>query len=181
MTEEKILDKLGKIKAHMESAQEIGNEAEAQAFAAMLQNLLMKHKLEMTDIQYSQHVKEEPVGEYGIGSDDGYQSYEYRDKKRYYKAYPDVEVVGRRIEWTENLAGVIARAHSCQSMICPGRSAIWFVGQKSNVKIVEYLYITMLRAADKICHKEYMKFRRQLRQEAMKEGLPSGTYLNETH
>jgi 1,6-anhydro-N-acetylmuramate kinase len=50
MTQEKILEKLGKIKAHMESAQEIGNEAEAQAFASMLQNLLTKHKLEMTDI-----------------------------------------------------------------------------------------------------------------------------------
>lgn len=32
-TEKTILDKLGKIKAHMESAQEIGNEQEAQAFA----------------------------------------------------------------------------------------------------------------------------------------------------
>jgi hypothetical protein len=57
MTQEKILDKLGKIKAHMESAQEIGNEAEAQAFAAMLQSLLLKHKLEMTDIQYTNHLQ----------------------------------------------------------------------------------------------------------------------------
>ena len=52
---EKILDKLGKIKAHMESAAEIGNVAEAQVFGVMLQNLLAKHKLEMTDITYNCH------------------------------------------------------------------------------------------------------------------------------
>lgn len=39
MSDEKILEKLSKIKMHMESAKEIGSEAEAQAFATMTQEL----------------------------------------------------------------------------------------------------------------------------------------------
>jgi len=177
MTQDKILDKLGKIKAHMESAQEIGNEAEAQAFAAMLQTLLAKHKLEMTDIQYSQHLAEEPVAEYGVGSDNSSQQYEYRDGKRFYKKYPDVEVVYRRIEWIENLAGIVARAHSCEILVCQGRSSVWFVGRKSDVQIAEYLFITMQRTAEKLSHKEYKKFRAQCR----KEDNGGGAYLHRTH
>lgn len=37
--------------AHAESAEKIGNEEEAQAFAAMLQKLLLKHKLSMTEVE----------------------------------------------------------------------------------------------------------------------------------
>ena len=63
MTDGKILEKLGKIKNHMESAKEIGNEAEAQAFAAMLQTLLLKHKLSLTDVEYASEMKDEPIVE----------------------------------------------------------------------------------------------------------------------
>lgn len=151
---EKIIEKLGKIKNHMESAQAIGNEAEAQAFASMLQNLLMKHKLEMTDIQYSQEMQREPVEEFPFGG-----GVSYNEKhKRVVTAYPDVEVKSRRCDWMENLAGIIARAHSCATMCQPGSNRVWFVGHKSNVQIVDYLFVTMYRASLKISWKEYCTY-----------------------
>lgn len=48
---ENVMRKLAKIKALKESAESIGSEGEAMAAAAMLNELLMRHKLEMTDIQ----------------------------------------------------------------------------------------------------------------------------------
>ena len=44
-----------------EGAKAIGSEAEAQAFAEMLQKLLMDHKLEMTDLEFEEMEKEQPV------------------------------------------------------------------------------------------------------------------------
>lgn len=176
MPDEKIMDKLGKIKAHMESAQELGNEAEAQAFAAKLQEMLLKHKLEMTDIQYTQHLKEEPVEEMRVGGD-----YEYRGKKRFMTNYPDVEVTHRRCEWAEDLMRVIARAHSCSFLVSKGTSALWIVGRKSDAAVAEYLFIVLLRAAEKMSHAEYMKFRRACRKEGEGNKELTAELLAQTH
>lgn len=159
MAEEKILEKLGKLKAHMESAQEIGNEQEAQAFAAMLQNLLAKHKLEMTDIQYTKHLQDEPVEETEFGGcvvtvvDP-----KTGKRKRVTEKYPDYEVKSKRCDWAEMLASVIARAHSCQTMCMTGSNRVWFVGRKTDTAVVDYLFVTMYRAALKISWREYCKF-----------------------
>ena len=145
--QEKILEKLAKIKRHADSAKEIGNEAEAQAFAAMLQNLLLKHKLEMTDIDYAKEMQSEPIIEHApetMWGKDG----------RVYVEFPDVEVVGKRRMWAEDLAGIITKAYSCRFLVSTSSSMIYFVGHKSNVLQCEYLYLTMLRAADKMSDRE---------------------------
>jgi hypothetical protein len=164
----KILDKLGKIKAHQESAAAMGSEAEAQHFARMLNDLLIKHKLEMTDIQYEAEVKDEPVDRYPVGGQT-----EYVDGKRRFKEYPDVEIKSRRVEWAENLAAVIAQANSVGLLVIPGSSRLIFVGKKSNCAVAEYLFITMLRAAESISKKEYKRFRSKQRR--------TGGDLRDTH
>jgi hypothetical protein len=171
----KVLEKLGKMKAHMDSAKDIGNEQEAQAFATMTQQLLMKHKLEMTDIQYSAYVQDEPVEEHRVGGEWDYTG-EGKKRKRILKEYPDVEVLSRRVDWMETLGGVVAKAHNCEMLVSQFSSQIWFVGMKSNIAVAEYIYITMLRTIDKISHKEYMKFRRECR--GRDNG--GGAFLHET-
>lgn len=171
MSNDKLLEKLAKIKAHAESAKDIGNEAEAQAFAGMLQNLLLKHKLEMTDIQYIKEMESEPI----IQSDPKIQW--DRERKRYfYVDFPDVEVVMRRVGWMEQLAQVVAEYNACRILVVEGRSYIMFVGHKSNVAICEYLFITMLRTADKLSAKAAMKFRREARAAAGGAGYTPGGY-----
>ncbi len=156
MVQEKILEKLGKIKAHMESAKEIGNEAEAQAFAGMLQQLLLKHKLEMTDIQYTQEMQDEPIIQTSPKTT-------WVNGKQFYAEYPDIEIVHNRVEWIESLAATVARYYSCTILVSKGYSIIYFVGHKSNVAIVEYLFITMLRSAMKLSDAAAKKFRREYR------------------
>jgi len=164
MTQEKILEKLGKIKAMADSAKEIGNEAEAQAFAGMLQQLLLKHKLEMTDVEYAREMQEEPVIQYT--PETMYTNVFDRSKRRrVYKNYPDVELTRRRTAWVEQLAAIVADAYSCRILVTTGSSIIHFVGHKSNVMITEYLFITMMRAANKLSDKAAAQFRREWRAE----------------
>lgn len=154
---QKLMAKLAALKAQMEDCTEVGSEAEAQAFATMLQNLLAKHKLQMTDIQYQQHLKDEPVEEFHVGGDTI-----RRDGKRFMSRYPDVEVGKRRIEWCESLMGVIVRAHSCAFLVVPGSASLFIVGRRSDAEIAEYLFVTMMRTADSLAHKDYMKLRRAM-------------------
>jgi hypothetical protein len=116
----------------------------------MLHQMLIKHKLEMTDIEYDAEVKDEPVDRYRMETI-------WRDGKQYYKDYPDVEIKGKRAGWSEDLARIISRAHSCSFLVSPGSSFITFVGTKSNVAIVEYLFMTMYRTIVKLSQKEYDK------------------------
>jgi hypothetical protein len=170
---EKLLDKLGKLKKMADGAEAIGNEEEAQAFAAMFQRLLMKHKIDMSEVDYNKHLADEPVEEFPVGEG----KYVYKGKSRFYAKYPDVEVVSRRIEWIENLAGVLAKAYSCQILIIKRRSTVYFVGRRSDVQIVEYMFITLQRTAEKIAHSEYKKFRFQMR----KLDNGGGAFLHHTH
>jgi hypothetical protein len=149
---EKVIAKLAKIKAHQKSAESIGSEAEAMHFARMLNELLMKHNLEMTDIEWEAEVKEEPVERFTVGGGTVW-SKDY--KRQTYKDYPDVEIKNRRCAWSEDLARMISRTYGCDWLLRPGSSVITFVGRKSNVAIVEYMYITMLRTVESLSWKEY--------------------------
>lgn len=56
-----ILATLAKLIAHEKSARLIGSIAEAETFAAKIQELMFRHKLEMTDVEYAEEEKNEPV------------------------------------------------------------------------------------------------------------------------
>jgi hypothetical protein len=165
-----VMRKLAKIKALKESAEQIGSEGEAMAAAALLNELLIRHKLEMTDIEYDLEIKEEPVDRYPVGGGVSYGSKE-NGWKKFYKDYPDVEVKEKRIEWSERLARMISEAYGCRFMVTTGSSRITFVGRKSNVAIVEYMYITMYRVVEKLSWKEYKTARNKVKWAATKEGL----------
>src|SRR4051812_11592634 len=104
MTTEKIVEKLAKIKAHADSAKAIGNEQEAQAFAGMLQQMLLKHKLEMSDLDYRKEMESEPIIEHWPETEfvADKVGYHYR-----YKIAPDIDI-GPRTQWIEELAMLIA-------------------------------------------------------------------------
>lgn len=165
MPNDKILEKLGKLKAHQESAEKIGSEAEAQAFAAMLNQLLMKHKLEMTDLEYEAEVKDEPADQYPVGGGVTWGA------KRTYKDYPDVEIKGSRIKWSEDLAQIIGDTYACKLLVSQGTSRLWFVGTKSNVAIAEYTYIQMYRTIESLGWKEYKTLRNKIKWAQVKTGI----------
>ena len=158
MTKERLLDKLAKIKAHAESAEKIGNEEEAHAFATMLQKMLHQNKLEMTDIKFAELDTDEPVKRHRID----------------YASYPDIELKNARSQWMEQLASIIARAHFCRILVHPGSSRITLVGRKSDAAVAEYMFVTLIRATKRLATTAHGKFYREVLKRDGHAGAASG-------
>lgn len=154
MTNPKILDKLTKIKAHMESAAKIGNEAEAQAFAAAMSRIMMEHEISMTDIEVSSRDASEPVESY------------YIDYNKYGKGEQPKKA---RVNWRESLAGIIADAHFCRILVHRKSSRITLVGRRSDCEVAEYMIITLTRLLEKMSNSEWGKEWRRMGGQESKE------------
>lgn len=137
----KILDKIKKLHQHAESAKLIGSEAEAEAFASMVSKLLNDHKLEMTDIQFEEQIKNEPVDRSYVD----WKSHGLKHRKT-------------RIAWIERLANMVAKAHGCRIVVITGSSVVIIVGTESNRQVAEYVLVTLVRSAEKIADKEYVRY-----------------------
>jgi len=57
-----IIDRLQKLIAHERSCRQIGNTAEAEAFASRIQTMLSTHKLTMSEVEYIAQETENPIG-----------------------------------------------------------------------------------------------------------------------
>lgn len=133
MTDDKILDKLSKLKAMAAGEAALGNAEAAEAFAGMINRLLLKHELEATDIPMGGVVKDEPIVEH-----------------RVYPAQHEYKAVSNRVGWQEALASIVARAHMCRFLVTPGSNAITVVGTREHVMFAEYAYVVLVRAADRM-------------------------------
>lgn len=141
VTQDKLLDKLQKLKNMAEGAKAIGSEAEAQAFADMLQRLLLEHDLSMTDLEFERMEQEEPVGD------------SYVDFKRY-----DIKEKKTRTAWMERLASMVARANFCRILVQAGSSNFWLVGRREHRAVAEYMIVTLTRAVMDISKHEHSAY-----------------------
>lgn len=132
----KIIDKLAKMLRHQESARAIGSAAEAEAFAVRIQELLNTHKLEMSDIQFVEQERTEPIDEEIVRPDD-------------VGARPE----NKRVKWQENLAYAIARSNDCRTLISNHSNYAFFVGRQSDreicVALFRYFLTLILDMAEK--------------------------------
>lgn len=131
-TQDKILDKLAKLKRQAESEAKIGNVAAAEAFAQALNAMLLRHELSMEDVPTGQR-EDDPIVEQMV------------DPKRHGLKF------GRsRVGWQETLASIVARAHLCKIIVHPGTNYVTFVGTRSHVEVAEYAYGVLAGAADRM-------------------------------
>ena len=149
--QEKLLDKLAKIQAHAESAKKIGNEAEAEAFATMLQQLMLRHKIAMTEVQFADLDKDEPIHHHRMDYNEG-----------------GVPLKKARSGWQERLASIVARAHFCRVTVSRGSSRINLVGRESDCAVAEYTFMVLARAIARIAKKSHEQFYYQ----CVKSGCP---------
>jgi hypothetical protein len=151
MTQEKVIDKLRKIKAQADSAQAIGSEAEALAFAEMLQSMLLKHNLGMTDIEFAameEEIKVEQRDVYYPPNPDATRNYG-KDRKT-------------RVKWMEDLAAVIASAHFCQVVVGHKTSRLQLIGRPDDIAVAEYMIVTLQRLADKMSYDAKQTYKAEL-------------------
>lgn len=140
-TEEKIIDKIRKLHAKAESCEKIGSQEEAEAFAGMVNQLLLKHNLSMSEVDWDKREDTDPICQVWVD----FKSQGIASKKA-------------RQQWSEHLAGIIARAHFCKILISTGSNRICLIGHKSDREIAEYLFVTMYKLAEKMAEKEYVKY-----------------------
>jgi hypothetical protein len=124
---ERVLELIRKLKAHADSAARIGNVAEAEAFATRVNEMLIKHKLEMSQVEIEKQDKEDPV------------AVTFVDLKAYGIGFKRV-----RISWQEQLAYVIAKANFCASLVHPKTNFIWFVGREADREVCVFVYGTLV-------------------------------------
>lgn len=149
--QEKVIDKLKKIKAMADGAAAIGSEAEAQAFAEMLQRMLLAHKLEMTDIEFAKMEQDEPVIQ---------RDMVYPPNPEAARQYGNVRKT--RVAWMERLAGVIARAHFCSIVVYKGTSRLALIGRPDDIMVAEYMIIVLQRAADRLGYLAKQTYKKEL-------------------
>jgi hypothetical protein len=149
-TQDRLLDKLQKIRAMAEGAKAIGSEAEAQAFADMLNDLLIKHKLEMSDLEFERLDEEEPVER---------EPWQEGVARRQQLDEAGVKHRKTRVDWMERLASTIARAHHCRIIVHSGSSMVSLVGRRSDRAVATYMIVTLTRAAQDLARKELQKYR----------------------
>lgn len=147
----KIIDKVKKLHLHATSAKNIGSEAEAQAFAATMQRLMSEHKILMSEVEHAQLDEKDPVDKI-LWNGDVPRGGGKRERST------------KRVEWTETLAIVVAKAHYCKIILLARSSGLYFCGRESDrvacLETFTYLADCAAEIADKAYRKAYAAHQR---------------------
>jgi hypothetical protein len=124
-----IIDKIRKLFAHAESAAQIGNQAEAEAFATKANELLLAHKLDATVIAFADDTPEELVNSEDI---------------------PNTELFGTKgnAGWRAVLFNAVAKAHFCRIVLSSGKVVVF--GTPSDRAVAKWVFEQLEAAAPKL-------------------------------
>lgn len=138
---QRIIDKLVKMQAQRDSEAKIGNAAAAEAFAGMINRMLIEYELNPTDLDYARATDRDPVIEIRV------------DLTKY-----RIDKVKRRVAWQESLARVVAKAHLCSFLVVKGTNQIIFVGTRAHALVAEYAFGVLVPAAHDLSIKERLRY-----------------------
>lgn len=133
MSENNIAAKISKLIAHEASARSIGNQAEAEAFAAKIAELLANHKLSMSDVEIKAQEVEDPFG------------------CTFTKKGP----TNSTARWRLDLARAIASAFFCHYAYVGGSNKVVFYGRDSDRKAAVEMYEMLASTAKYLAKKDY--------------------------
>lgn len=131
-----ILNKLKKLMNHEKSARRLGNIAEAEAFAAKVQKILLTHNLTLNSS--GDHPADEPIAHRVVPAEEA----ELRPRKS-------------REEWTERLADAIARNFLCRLLLLPNSNTVVFVGRRTEREAAASMYLRLVHISQQLCEKEF--------------------------
>lgn len=151
-TREDILRKAKAIIDHAESAKEIGNLKEAEAFSNKLHSFLQKHNLELAEAEGFQQRREEEINH------TDYDDHVIVDEKAQY---------GR---WEQNLLDVLCRYNYCKIILYGNKTndgqRVIIVGTQENISVVKYLHGFLSRTLLKMGEDFYDEKRHQFRMQS---------------
>jgi hypothetical protein len=127
---EGMIDKLRKLMAMADGAKAIGNLAEAEAFAAKAQELLLKYKLDMSDVEFAAEELNEPVMDAVINADE----------------MMGVPYKSRQDRWAGILINGIAKANFCRVLGHARCNRYSIVGRASDRAATTALFVYLSKA-----------------------------------
>jgi hypothetical protein len=151
---ETVLERIRKNLRMAESAEKLGNQHEAEAFAAMAQKMMLVHQVEMSDLEVANQDRNDPLGTeyFNIATAAGWRP--FRQKKRE--------------QWLMTLVSAVCDAHTCKFWYVPNTKTIRIIGRGANRDAVKYVLTVLARESDKMADRH----ERVSRNEARKGGLP---------
>lgn len=137
MSADKIAVLISKLKAHEQSARNIGNQAEAEAFAAKIAQLLTEHKLSMSEVEYQAQEQENPF-------------VQVKSSKRGGSSVPESSL---------HLARAIANYTFTKTFVMSGINQMMFVGRKVDAETARDLYDMLKLLAWSLSQKEWRRYK----------------------
>jgi hypothetical protein len=141
---ESILDKLRKLMDHADSANKIGNTAEAEAFAAKAQELMLKYEIELNEVERTRRNQDEPIDKTTVHAKDGG-----------FKPRPQPQ------QWQLTIAGAIATAYNGDWSYQLRSNNVTFYGRTQNRELMVYMFVMLVRTGERLMKKA----RRDLKKE----------------
>lgn len=143
---ERLVDKIRKLIAHEQSAREIGNIAEAAAFAERIQQLLIAHKLSITEIEANDSAEPDAVTE------------------EIFWTTPERFPLRKRIDPNfELLFNVVVKNHFCECISQKGYNMIFLIGREADRAVAIEMYLYLLATMRRLCSAERKALKRARR------------------
>jgi len=143
MTE--IIEKIKKLHQKGMSAEQIGSTAEAATFAKKVQELINKHKIDMSQINFNDYKDEDIDHVYLRWSEYGHK---------------DTKVV---CQWTAHLANMVAGYCNCRVLRHTGSNMLSAYGRKTDLEVLDYMLKTMTPICLKLGYQAYHKIYHEVR------------------
>lgn len=137
MRREKAIETLRKLLSAQAGELALGNEAAAHSFGAKVAELLIKHKLEISDIPDDERHNADPLATCQV------QAHEWGDQFK-----------TERTDYIELLGNVIAEAYFCRLLCLIDSNTLILVGRVSDMWIARQVLCVITRTALSLCETE---------------------------
>lgn len=135
-----LLKRIKKLITQAEGERDVGNIQAAESFAVKAQELLSKHKLELTDLERIEEDEKNPLT-YEMITPDLWGDSEQKS----------------RVEHTEDLAACIAKAYYCRILAVLETNNLIIVGRQADINITKAILANVMRAGIVNCELELAK------------------------
>lgn len=139
---ESILSKIKKLKNMESSARDLGNEAEALAFASRIQQLLFDYKIEMAEV-------EDFNLETDVNIEIALEIYDWYDV--------GIKKSKKASSWLAQLASVVSKYNNCKAVSFIGSNAVQIIGTEESRTVVTWLLSVLARYGSQAVEFSYRK------------------------
>lgn len=155
----KALKRLQQLLEIEEKHKSYGSLAEAANAAVLIQELLTKYKLELSNVERAAEEESNPMTSATLFPSD--YGFTFRESKK-------GEEGTARVQWAEMLADAVALAYFCQCLVALDSNILWLVGRSTDVDIAQGVFYRLARTALALCERD---------REAAKKRAQRGNYI----